>query len=366
MKNKTYCLRITTFFCLPLLLWSIGNSAVLAFDAKPCPVPTIPFPPTATASDELRFAAIGDTGETCQDKPKKCQLIEKMLEVRNKTNFNQLFFLGDNVYTFGNPKGLPEKLYEPYRRLAENGVFLRGVIGNHDVYNAKGGEIQIKFFRSENLTAQMKFFSATVNEQLLLPPVINETYYTQTEKPQLIEFFALDSNLLSANKSKKKGYPKNTREEPIKWLETELKRSKDAGTKWRIILIHHPLYSSAKKHGVKKVNEDGSDRKIHKKMKLMREIEPLLEKFNVKLVLAGHDHTYERIEPQKGIYHFVSGAGAKLRTKDFNRKRLPNYHACGKADELSFMLFSVKLDSLTFWTIGENGLPFDAGIIHFN
>ena len=37
------------------------------------------------------------------------------------------------------------------------------------------------------------------------------------------------------------------------------------------------------------------------------------------VVLTGHDHVYERIKPQKGIYYFVSGAGGKLRTGDIER-----------------------------------------------
>ena len=33
-------------------------------------------------------------------------------------------------------------------------------------------------------------------------------------------------------------------------------------------------------------------------------------KHGVNVVLTGHDHFYERIKPQKGIYYFVSAAVA--------------------------------------------------------
>jgi hypothetical protein len=33
----------------------------------------------------------------------------------------------------------------------------------------------------------------------------------------------------------------------------------------------------------------------------------------VNVVFSGHDHVYERIKPQKGIYYFVSGSAGQLR-----------------------------------------------------
>jgi hypothetical protein len=39
----------------------------------------------------------------------------------------------------------------------------------------------------------------------------------------------------------------------------------------------------------------------------------LFLKYNVSVVLNGHDHFYERIKPQKGIQYFVVGSGGKLR-----------------------------------------------------
>ena len=38
---------------------------------------------------------------------------------------------------------------------------------------------------------------------------------------------------------------------------------------------------------------------------------PLLSRHRVDLVLSGHDHNYERTEPQQGITYVVSGGGCK-------------------------------------------------------
>ena len=42
-------------------------------------------------------------------------------------------------------------------------------------------------------------------------------------------------------------------------------------------------------------------------------LEPIFVKYGVNVVFSGHDHVYERLKPQKGIYYFVSGAAGQLR-----------------------------------------------------
>ena len=38
-----------------------------------------------------------------------------------------------------------------------------------------------------------------------------------------------------------------------------------------------------------------------------RALEPLFVKYGMDVVFAGHEHFYERIKPQKGIYYFIAG-----------------------------------------------------------
>ena len=40
-------------------------------------------------------------------------------------------------------------------------------------------------------------------------------------------------------------------------------------------------------------------------------LEPLFVKYGVNVVYSGHDHVYERLKPQKGIYYFVSGSAGQ-------------------------------------------------------
>ena len=64
------------------------------------------------------------------------------------------------------------------------------------------------------------------------------------------------------------------------WLEADLRAAQRAP--WRIVALHHPLFQSSRAHF-----DD----------QWMRPISPLLEKYRVDLVLAGHVHNYQRTAP---------------------------------------------------------------------
>jgi len=48
-------------------------------------------------------------------------------------------------------------------------------------------------------------------------------------------------------------------------------------------------------------------------------LEPLFVKYGMDVVFAGHEHFYERVKPQKGIYYFTCGGSAKLRKGDIRK-----------------------------------------------
>jgi hypothetical protein len=81
----------------------------------------------------------------------------------------------------------------------------------------------------------------------------------------------------------------------------------------------------------------------------------------VNVVLTGHDHVYERIKPQKGIYYFVSGGGGKLRTGDVNDASPLTANSYDR--DLHFMLFEVAGDQMYFQAISRTGETIDSGVI---
>jgi 3',5'-cyclic AMP phosphodiesterase CpdA len=145
-----------------------------------------------------------------------------------------------------------------------------------------------------------------------------------------VAFYSLNSNYLDKKQ--------------LKWLEDEL--AKDT-SEWKVTFFHHPPYSSAKKHG--------SDKQIR------TVLEPLFLKYGVNLVLTGHDHVYEHIKPQKGIYYFVSGAGGQLRTGDV--KKGSELTDKSFDQDMHFMLFEVVGDQMYFQCISRTGQTVDVGVL---
>lgn len=79
----------------------------------------------------------------------------------------------------------------------------------------------------------------------------------------------------------------------FKWLEKELLAPAE-GTRFKVIVMHKPLLSTGR-HG-------------HEKWKAAADLEKLFKERGVDLVLAGHDHDYERLE-KDGLVHVVAGGG---------------------------------------------------------
>ena len=82
--------------------------------------------------------------------------------------------------------------------------------------------------------------------------------------------------------------------EQYNWLENELSKST---SEWKIILLHKPGYTAGG-HG---------DNKTVKKV-----LQPLFEKYNVQLVLAGHNHYYARANVNDVTHITTGGGGAPL------------------------------------------------------
>jgi 3',5'-cyclic AMP phosphodiesterase CpdA len=132
--------------------------------------------------------------------------------------------------------------------------------------------------------------------------------------------------------------------EQIQWLEEQLKAS---DSNWKIAVFHHPLYSSAGRHG--------SD------LQLREVLEPLFIKYNVSVVFTGHDHFYERVKPQQGIVYFVVGSGGKLRRGNLDKRS--TLTARGFDTDLAFLAAEIADDELHFTAISRLGTVVDSGVI---
>lgn len=280
---------------------------------------SIPLPTSEPTENEIRFAAIGDSGTGGKEQYK---MAEQLFEIQSKTKFNLLLFLGDNIYESGSPKGVEKKFIKPYAPLFQRGIEFRGVIGNHDAKNENGVILQKMIFNMGR-----------------------NTFYSFVKGNDLVEFFAIDSTLMTNDKDQK------TNQFQLEWFEKNLSKSK---SRWKIAFMHHPLFSSAQKHGLESSDQD-------EMLQVRNMLEPLYKKYDVRISLNGHDHIYERTKPQNGVQYFTSGAGAKLRKG--NLQKDSPFYAFGNDQVRSFMLFSVTSDSIKFWSIDIDGNILDSGII---
>jgi hypothetical protein len=90
-------------------------------------------------------------------------------------------------------------------------------------------------------------------------------------------------------------------------------------------------------------------------------LEPIFEKYGVDVVFSGHEHVYERIKPQKGIYYFTEGASGELRPGDL---RETSQTAAGFDKDCSFLAVEVAGPDLYFRTVSRTGELVDSGVIH--
>ncbi len=138
------------------------------------------------------------------------------------------------------------------------------VAGNHE-YDTLGSGLAVQRLLSALWRPQ---FRLPVSAGL--PEEMRETVYKVAYNGDL-DVFVLDST--PANRWGEGGASAQAQ---AVWLDAELARST---TKWKIVTMHHPLFSSG----------EGRDSKAWRDAIL-----PVLTKHKVDLVLQGHDHTYAR------------------------------------------------------------------------
>ena len=246
----------------------------------------------------VRFAVIGDTGSGSSAQR---QVGDMMSQYRAAFPFEFVLMMGDNMYGGEAPADFAKKFAEPYKALLDNKVKFYASLGNHDQ------------------SLQVNYTNFNMN---------GKEYYRF--KKGNVAFYALNSNYMDKKQ--------------VEWLQSEL--AKDT-SEWKVCFFHHPPYSSAKSHG-----SDSQLREV---------VEPIFLKYGVNVVLTGHDHVYERIKPQKGIYYFVSGAGGKLRSGDVKDTSPITEKSYDR--DLHFMLFEVAGDQMYFQAISRTGETIDSGVI---
>ena len=246
----------------------------------------------------LKFVAMGDNGTG--DEP-EYEIGRQMVTARSRFPFDLVIMLGDNMYGGQSASDFVKKFEQPYAALLAAGVKFQACLGNHD--------------RPENVN--YKYYNMN-----------GQRYYTFARGN--VRFFALDSTQMDQRQ--------------VQWIDSALG---DAKEDWKICYFHHPLYSNAARHG--------------SSVDLRVLLEPIFVRRGVNVVFTGHDHVYERVKPQKGIYYFVSGSAGQLRRG--NMRPNPDETAAYFDQDQSFMLVEIAGDEMFFETISRTGKTVDSGTV---
>jgi hypothetical protein len=246
----------------------------------------------------VRFMVVGDTGTGTQQQQ---ELADVMVRYRSAFPFDFALMMGDNMYGGEKAADYKAKFEDIYKQLLDGNVKFYATLGNHDESNQR-------FYAHFNMKG--------------------EEFYRFNKGN--VAFYSLNSNYMDKRQ--------------VKWLEEEL--AKDT-SEWKIAFFHHPPYSSGGKHG-----SSSGVREI---------VEPLFLKYGVNAVFNGHEHFYERVKPQKGIYYFISGAGGKLRPGDVKQGSPLTEKAFDR--DMSFMLLEIAGDQLHFQVISRTGETVDSGVL---
>jgi hypothetical protein len=353
MERSTRLFRLVCFLCL-LSLVCLGISA----------------PPQET----VRFAVIGDSGSG--DEPQQ-RIAQQMVAWHDRLPFGLVLMLGDNIYGSlwrgGNQREFERRFDQPYAELLRRGVVFRAALGNHDMKTRAGRDLVEAWdrFHIGGPQGYYHFIAGEWQRNPNPPQFGTGAEFTppgaghppgQNPAP-LVEFFVLTSDRIEKDKQDP---------EQLAWLTRALAGSR---ARWRIAYFHHPIYSTGARHG--------ADAKLRAKL------EPLLTgrpgeaqgpalpeppawvgeglapsrvsaEPRVHVVLAGHDHIYQRFHPQQGIVYFVVGSSGQLRRGDARSN--PQVAAVNDRTH-SFLLVEAGPERLQFWAIDETGRAFDCAAL---
>ena len=201
---------------------------------------------SAAAGAAKGIVAIGDFGVGGERQRLRGAAVERFAEGRK---VDALVTLGDNDYT-ESPAAFEANWLDSFGWAAADGLLVAGTLGNHDI-RVDGGRYEF-----ELLGMPGRYYQRRVGG---------------------VQLFLLDSNRLGRSQ--------------LDWLDTALASTT---ARWKVVAMHHPAYSCGGYLGDARVR---------------RRLVPIFERGDVDLVLAAHDHNYQRFAKRAGVTYVVHGGG---------------------------------------------------------
>lgn len=268
----------------------------------------------------IRFAAIGDFGDSEND-----AATSAVADMVKSWDPDFIITVGDNNYPDGAGETLDDNVGQYYSEFiypyqgkytpSEPPNRFFPTLGNHD-WGSRTIQPYLEYFPIDT--------SATYTGSSG-----NERYYDFIEGP--VHFFALDSNTREPD-----GYTGWSPQ--AQWLRKELA---DSVVPWQLVYLHHAPYSSGARHGSSE------------------SLQWSFAAWGVDVVIAGHDHDYERIV-QDDIPYFVNGLGGRA-LRGFAKTAVAGSQMRYN-DDYGAMLIEATPDKITFtfYAITNGGTLIDS------
>ena len=261
-----------------------------------------------------KFASIGDYGDAGSDELAVANLVKSW-------NPDFIITLGDNNYPDGEASTIDENIGQYYRK------YIYPYVGSYG-----GGSEMNRFFPSLGNHDWNTSPLQPYHDYFELPN--NERYYDFVWGD--VHFFALDSDT---------DEPDGVSENSVQgqWLQNALSTSIST---WSVVYFHHSPYSSSSNHGSQEY------------------MQWPFKEWGADVVMAGHNHTYERVIHENFPY-FVNGLGGRSKYEfgppipgsivRYNEKYGAMLMTADEA-HLTFSFFSVDRELIDFYEI-INPLP---------
>ena len=221
--------------------------------------------PPIGSTEKIKILAMGDMGNNSTN---QSNVRDAYLKYRGGENADIWILLGDNAYASGYDAEYQNNFFNYYQdNLTKNHV-LWPAPGNHDYKSSSTAQ-------KDHKMPYYDIFSLPINGESGGVASNNEAYYSYDYGN--VHFISLDSYGLESGSTRLY----DTLGAQVTWLKKDLAANKQ---KWTVVYFHHPPYTKG---------SHDSDMETEL-IRLRQNLVPILERYNVDLVLNGHSHCYER------------------------------------------------------------------------
>jgi len=275
--------------------------------------------PLRGSQEPVRIWALGDFGNGSKN---QYDCYRAMLSIAGDHLPDAWIWLGDNAYDAGRDDEYQKNVFEVYGRSFFQHTPIYPSPGNHDYKDKReNGASEIAYY---------KLFTVPKQGEGGGVPSGTSAYYS-------FDYGNVHLVSLNSEEETENGFAaSDTLSNQVTWLKKDLEENRNT---WTVVYLHRPPYTGAGSH-----NAD-----IEKDLIALRKnLVPVLERYKVDLVIAGHSHVYERTYPlvghygpsntfdpekhiarypvsgsksQRGIVYIVAGSGGQI---DNNEKGIPH------------------------------------------